>query len=243
MSLSTTRRARAFTLVELLTVISIIALLVTMLLPYLGRARELVYRTRCQANLKVIGGAAIAYLGVWRCFPPSGLAPIVPASDGSLTYGTPYVWWFEKPMLGQYMGCDVPHSASLPPRGTPLRCPSRAFSLVSPGVPPNPENSWIAWSWSIVPWPGYTPPNSPMHRVYYRGARLEEFRNPASSVAIYHDGRGFNNLYVAEVIAPYSYSTADYRHSGGVNYLFADNHVQYIAKPDEAYLSGKLLQP
>lgn len=53
--------SRGFTLVELLVVISIIALLIGVLLPVLGKAREAARQTQCKSNMRQTLIAAMAY--------------------------------------------------------------------------------------------------------------------------------------------------------------------------------------
>ena len=55
------KRRKGFTLVELLVVIAIIALLVSILMPALGRARELAKRVQCASQLRGLGTAMAMY--------------------------------------------------------------------------------------------------------------------------------------------------------------------------------------
>jgi prepilin-type N-terminal cleavage/methylation domain-containing protein/prepilin-type processing-associated H-X9-DG protein len=67
------RSFRAFSLVELLVVLGIIALLVGILMPALHRARQQAQSVACRANLQQIGQSLLIYAndnGGWM-FPPS----------------------------------------------------------------------------------------------------------------------------------------------------------------------------
>ncbi|MFH1709015.1 MAG: DUF1559 domain-containing protein [Planctomycetota bacterium] len=69
-------KTKGFTLIELLVVIAIIAILASMLLPVLARAREEGRRTACKNNLRQIGIAMSMYAMSWdECFPMSSTTP------------------------------------------------------------------------------------------------------------------------------------------------------------------------
>jgi len=113
-----TRRAgAAFTLVELLVVIGIIAILIGILLPSLARARESAKSVQCASNLKQLYTAVHLYATNYRTY-------VLPARVWSGT-GSTTTYWCGSEVLGPLFATKGPSAQGVADRiAKMLDCPS-----------------------------------------------------------------------------------------------------------------------
>ena len=115
-------RGTAFSLVELLVVISIIGVLAALLLPALGAAVQHAYNVECQSNLKQTASAVLNYATDNR-------GSIPPTKYGSL-------YWCNLLVRGEYISADnTAHltSSEESPGRSVLRCPLSYYVSASSG--------------------------------------------------------------------------------------------------------------
>ncbi|HEY2586449.1 MAG TPA: type II secretion system protein [Tepidisphaeraceae bacterium] len=152
------RPSLGFTLVELLVVIGIIAVLISILLPALNRAREQAKTVQCLSNMRQLGAAVQEYATQTNgiLIPAEWRNPPTSATGGSGTDAWPVIMVALKlvPFPSSYTEADATR--------TVFFCPSAIVDLANPGASQDPayrsdqHGAYLAKWGSAVLQPGVT---------------------------------------------------------------------------------------
>ncbi len=120
---------RGFTLVELLVVIAVVAILVSLLLPALSRAKYSAGNTTCKSNLRQLSLGLSLYTTAHGCFPTF-------AGSQPMEFGGGSGWWAQLELPITYH--EVTHSSPLgvsryPVLGGVFRCPLNKGQILRSG--------------------------------------------------------------------------------------------------------------
>jgi prepilin-type N-terminal cleavage/methylation domain-containing protein/prepilin-type processing-associated H-X9-DG protein len=100
----TKRATRGFTLIEILVVVAIIALLISILLPSLARAREQTRRTMCAHQLEEFGHGILMYTMDYKDNLPGPVHAAVELETNNLSTTGEYDGWHLPSFIRKYMG-------------------------------------------------------------------------------------------------------------------------------------------
>lgn len=246
----TDRRHRAFTLVELIVVISVIGLLMAILLPSLGRARGQANSMACMSNLRQIGFAVHLYIGDYDGYLPPAYEP------DSLTH-----WWGQKLADGidHTKGFVWPYIQSELKKESVYECPAQRYGSYilqakPPGEPDDPK-----WITSTYGYNGYylSPEKTAWPNISHRPwQKITTVKEPDKVIAFadtmldWADTGGSPILSnMALLDPPYLYKgttweknlhpTTCFRHSDRANVVFVDGHCESMNLEGAEYTSPK----
>lgn len=207
---------KAFTLIEILVVVAIIALLISILLPSLSAAKERSKTVICESNLKQVYNGLIFYL-----YANNDRMPISGRSFESImkyiqkggireTQGNTYIYWVDVYLCS---GDPIPHTTADFQVQTPSG-PMTAFLKTSYGI-----NTSLCYAlYPSANNPGIT-------------RRMSSVKRPSDIVSFFDSGdddrNGAQTWELNEHNNVDNQREFEIHHKKGSNFAFADGHVSF----------------
>jgi prepilin-type N-terminal cleavage/methylation domain-containing protein/prepilin-type processing-associated H-X9-DG protein len=222
-------KRRAFTLVELLVVLSIMALLATISLAVFSRVREQGRRTTCQSNLKQIGLALQQYTS-----DNDGTYPALSNAGYSSQGVAKQQKWSDmiQPYLKSMTVFDCATHTERYPAGVAVPNAPTLFGITGD----------YDYDWFRIP--------NAQHQTNRFGQNATEMQVelPAQAALVYDAGWIGEEKSLYYMQAYEEDSNGDHicfhsAHNGGANFLFANGHVKWMSVEQQANHSPNPLAP
>jgi prepilin-type N-terminal cleavage/methylation domain-containing protein len=228
----TKKADNAFTLVELLVVISVIGLLMGILLSALSSAREQGRCVVCKSNLGNIGNALRLYLDDYE-----GKMPSADPYPGG--YGQQSQHWFMNPVLMSNLGHEIlkdEHGELIGPGKdcSVLTCPTHRNPDMTKDIPPEWPAQERQYALSYMANGTLGVSNKALASYDYR--HESEYEKPNEAM-MFCDGNGTMQTPGTVLYDGCPKANFEYRHRGKVNTIFLDQHIESYKKEEIPFFS------